>query len=447
MTSQPLKLVLAVACVLGSPTAGADSFDDLEALLGGKNGKLVVRDQNDGNKLYVFDTTSRTFYKLSEEIECLQPLLSPDGTRVVYEHGGTVCIRPLDGGDPATLVAGYDGHWWVDPQGDEWIYYTTVGDNPEETSRKVWYPSNGRGIQTRRIRLKDQLDEFVFDWKCSAGVSRDGTHLGAAYSTMVIFEVPTGIAYVVNGGSQGCNGSMSPDNRYYLMQLVLPHTVFSFRDRYDNVIWEIQNPFGTQEWQTPEFSTHLDYASATAKEDTGFYSAWVVKISTLETLRVLDTSGGSNWSEPHLWVEDSPQVDCIDGESRACGRDEGACQSGAQECLAGFWSDCAGEIPPSDEICDDLLDNDCDGLTDTEDTEDCGGGEEAGPNPDADAGADGWETPEAGTDEYDGGSGDESAPADAGGDQPPDGCSCGGHRPIANAMVFLVALALLRRRK
>jgi hypothetical protein len=48
-----------------------------------------------------------------------------------------------------------------------------------------------------------------------------------------------------------------------------------------------------------------------------------------------------------------------------CGStDIGACQFGTQTCQTGVWSECQGAIEPSEEICDDNLDNNCDGQID-----------------------------------------------------------------------------------
>ncbi|MBN1497417.1 MAG: hypothetical protein JXA07_11645 [Spirochaetes bacterium] len=40
-------------------------------------------------------------------------------------------------------------------------------------------------------------------------------------------------------------------------------------------------------------------------------------------------------------------------------RNEGLCQDGTQTCFAGEWGACEGEVLPSEEICGDFLDNDC----------------------------------------------------------------------------------------
>ncbi len=52
----------------------------------------------------------------------------------------------------------------------------------------------------------------------------------------------------------------------------------------------------------------------------------------------------------------------LPGVGGACGSDEGECQIGTLVCSVGVL-DCAGDVPPSPEICDGL-DNDCDGAID-----------------------------------------------------------------------------------
>jgi hypothetical protein len=61
---------------------------------------------------------------------------------------------------------------------------------------------------------------------------------------------------------------------------------------------------------------------------------------------------------------------CIDEETQPCGTDIGYCESGIETCGPdGTWGECVGEVQPSTEVCDDGIDNDCDGETDMLDEE------------------------------------------------------------------------------
>ena len=58
-------------------------------------------------------------------------------------------------------------------------------------------------------------------------------------------------------------------------------------------------------------------------------------------------------------------IECQDNETRQCGQtDVGECEYGTQTCSNNQWSSCIGNINPIQEICDDNLDNDCDGEID-----------------------------------------------------------------------------------
>ncbi|MEC7525146.1 MAG: MopE-related protein [Myxococcota bacterium] len=55
---------------------------------------------------------------------------------------------------------------------------------------------------------------------------------------------------------------------------------------------------------------------------------------------------------------------CVEGESRACGSDVGACRPGTQTCAGGALGPCVGAVEPAAEACDGITDEDCDGLVD-----------------------------------------------------------------------------------
>lgn len=58
---------------------------------------------------------------------------------------------------------------------------------------------------------------------------------------------------------------------------------------------------------------------------------------------------------------------CTSGATQTCGENKGICKQGTQACTSGAWGACTGGIQKIKEMCNDKLDNDCDGLTDMDD--------------------------------------------------------------------------------
>jgi hypothetical protein len=92
----------------------------------------------------------------------------------------------------------------------------------------------------------------------------------------------------------------------------------------------------------------------------------------------------------------------------------GECRAGTQLCEAGTWGACTDQVLPAAEVCEDGLDNDCDGLSDGNDVEDCPA-EPDGAETEIDGGVDGAadEGPDAEGEEGEEGGGGAA------------GCSCG----------------------
>lgn len=73
---------------------------------------------------------------------------------------------------------------------------------------------------------------------------------------------------------------------------------------------------------------------------------------------------------PELVCSDGAVRDCYDGPEGTFG--VGECKAGEQTCQDGEWGACKGQVLPVDEICDGK-DNNCDGRTDEELLNACGG--------------------------------------------------------------------------
>lgn len=102
--------------------------------------------------------------------------------------------------------------------------------------------------------------------------------------------------------------------------------------------------------------------------------------------QVCDATAGSEWGDwgssacegerlPSSETCDGSDADCdgatdegcpcTEGMTRGCGTEfvVAPCMAGSQACRGGSWSSCEGAIGPSADVCDDDVDNDCDGLT------------------------------------------------------------------------------------
>jgi hypothetical protein len=63
-------------------------------------------------------------------------------------------------------------------------------------------------------------------------------------------------------------------------------------------------------------------------------------------------------------IDEKPCI-CLEGEQRPCGvRDVGICKRGVQFCERGQWGECKGGTLPSEELCENGLDDNCNGTVD-----------------------------------------------------------------------------------
>ncbi|MEX0653067.1 MAG: hypothetical protein WD534_05510 [Phycisphaeraceae bacterium] len=225
---------------------------------------------------------------------------SPDGSRVVYAAGGKAYLVDAGGGTPQRVLEDreqvHDPNWWRDPDtGQDWIVYATSGG-------KFRYAEKDQEPHGATFRTNFATGETVrlADVPGDGGLSIDGAFLAEAYGDVLMVNTASQEAYLLNDGEQGCNGTISPDNTCRIMHLALPHDWIHIRDRFDRPLRRIEIPEGSEEWQTPRWSNHPDWAMAILRYGGEYYLA-LVRISDSEIVVLGDL--GVGWRSPHLWLE------------------------------------------------------------------------------------------------------------------------------------------------
>jgi hypothetical protein len=223
------------------------------------------------------------------------PQWSPDGRQVLFAHGSDCFLQQARDANSERILAGhkplYAPRFWQDPNsGDLHVLYKD-DTRKNRAERGVW----GKTIL---VNLHTGAARTLIDIPCDGGLSLDGTHLGEAYRESAIIELPGTKIHRLHDG-QSCNASISPDNAYHLMFLYLPHDHFGIKNKYGKELFKIEKPAGSQEWQSPRFSNHPDFATAVAK----FGSEYKLAIIHLPSERVCvlkDLAG--DWGSPMLWL-------------------------------------------------------------------------------------------------------------------------------------------------
>lgn len=139
--------------------------------------------------------------------------------------------------------------------------------------------------------------------------------------------------------------------------------------------WEMNGVFG----ERPSFEMEEEHVHYLASGEPGVDAAErIPNFNDLYSGEAPDMGAFERGAFPR------PSGECEDGETESCGT--GAC-SGTRTCTDGTWSECDGDAP-TDEVCDNGVDDDCDGNTDGEDP-DCAPADLTARRTDADVEVDG----------------------------------------------------------
>lgn len=267
-----------------------------------------------GSMLYVLEY-SRALHEPRWQqipgIKAFAPLFSPQGDAVVFSATfapSEISVLALDALRATVLGVGAHPHWWIDPaSGQRSIVYRS------ENGLYTGFP-RGRTLRQWLDRENNPVDdaEEICPYGFGGGISPDGRFLATGYTQLIVADLVTGEflqglgeRQLPDGENQVCDVSVSPDDSQRVMHLRLTehgegrHDFFGFC-RFDGENYvKVMMPPGTQEWQTPEWSTHPDFATAVATREDNTYDIYVVRLSDLAQLR-LTRDGG--YGHVHLWV-------------------------------------------------------------------------------------------------------------------------------------------------
>ena len=324
---------------------------ELRAFLGGRTGKIVYVQNKITWRIYYIDLddsilTERPLYWVA----AANPMISPDGSRVLYEKGGGIYIHELsDSSTVEYLVAqvppgswsSLEPHWWVHPQtGAEYVTYTT-GDLLDGS----WPPTSG---QSFIVRITGNIPvgppTQLFPYMMSTGRSRDGKWAGTSHHSTGLYRldsnrVDTAFLEAKNWLSPGqgllaCNGSISTSRNPARMNRIMHLTSGTGSANgilYDNHkavfirSWDdpdIDHPFwylgipgdncnndssGNIFWGYPEWSTDEEYLTAVGSQDVDPVDSsdlYVVRINETGPNRILRVLQGDGLHfAPHLWIK------------------------------------------------------------------------------------------------------------------------------------------------
>ncbi len=271
--------------------------------------------RNSGSMLYVVEYNVEEDQPKILEIEnakAFAPLFNPQGNRILFSSTfapSEISILSLDNLQMTSIGMGAHPHWWIDPQsGENWIVYRTT--NMLYTGFPLGRTMKQR-VDHNNLPIGEPAELFPYGF--GGGISRDGRFLATGYAHLIIadlqlgtFQQPLGNRQLPDGENQACDISVAPDDSQCVMHLRLSecgegrHDFFGVCNFDGSNYVSFQKPENTEEWQTPEWSTHPDFGTAVATRKDGTYDIYIVRLSDQKYLRLTKDGG---YGHVHLWVK------------------------------------------------------------------------------------------------------------------------------------------------
>lgn len=347
-----IALGLIILAASGPASAApATTSEAARAFLGGRTGKVAYLKGPESFIYFVdFSDSVLTERRVSAETYCLSPMISPDGTRIVYERNSAIWIRNLVQNSPApTLIHSrppvnsqtMEPRWWIDPATqEEYILYNTGIIEDHE-----WPPKSGN---TYLIKISDGQPtggpRMLTPFMMSGGRSKNGmwgatSHHSTGMYRLYPEKIENAFFDAYNWTDFGvllaCNASISPSadpaRQDRVMHLTSGGTsmhgtpydnhkavlIRSWKDPdADHPFWWMGPPgdrveddsSGNLFWDAPEWSTDEDYFTVTGSKDIEVLDTADLYITRLNLtgdsrlLKVVSGPGRNRYS--HLWIKD-----------------------------------------------------------------------------------------------------------------------------------------------
>jgi hypothetical protein len=278
-----------------------------------KEHRQRAQDRAKGSSIYILDYVRGS--KCAKVIEypeepqyvSFNPLLSPDGTRILYNqtfNATDIFVLPVGEEEPFRVGFGANPHWYVDQNtGKTYIVYRDANGMYHDV------PQPGKTYVVELNKKNEPVGGpvLISTNGFGGGISTDGRYLCTAFLLPCILDRQNGrlsapwgtIRHEPDYTNQCCCPSIAPDDSGRFMVLRWPHSRFSISDFTGNTRINFPTPEGYEEWQTPEWSTHIDFCTAAAMNNQLIYDLFIIRITNKQYLQITKNGG---YVHGHLWV-------------------------------------------------------------------------------------------------------------------------------------------------
>lgn len=347
------RLVVAALLAWQAVSAGiVVTGPEARAFLGGRTGKIAYL-KGYLTKVYFVDLADSVLTEklLSNDEQCLSPMIHPGGTRVLYEHNSSIWIRDLVENSPTRIQVftrpwklgeTMEPRWWIDPRDsvNYVIYHTGVIADHE------WTPASGSTFMVKLDKdFKPVSTTMLLPFMMTGGRSRDGVwgatsgHSTGMYllnASKVENAFRDATNWLPAGVLLACNPSISPSAEPARMNRMLHlhsggqtmsgkvyenHKAILMRSwsdpDVDHPLWWIGEPgdrcendsSGNLFWEAPEWSNDENYFTATGSKEVdipeGQGDLYVVRMNLAGESKLLRVfRGGATDYYAHLWIKD-----------------------------------------------------------------------------------------------------------------------------------------------